>query len=167
MREKCKRFSPFRLLRWVPFETISDLVAEAKTQFAILLDEWFGAAWRSTSPTLRIPDISGTLSSWPTSGLLNIASPSHLKANIAPHARVRWRRACAGSYQYQPAFVFAGQTLFAIFLYPKENQSQVIWRVVTVQLALASHWRNPAFSSAASAPQRYSVKLSNSRCTCG
>jgi len=39
MREKCKRFSPFRLLRWVSFETISDLVVEAKTQFAILLDE--------------------------------------------------------------------------------------------------------------------------------
>ena len=35
---------PFLLLRWVPFETISELVAEAKTQFALLLDERFGAA---------------------------------------------------------------------------------------------------------------------------
>ncbi len=35
--------SPLRLLRWVPFETISDLVVEAETQFAIWLDEM---VWR-------------------------------------------------------------------------------------------------------------------------
>ena len=33
-----------RLLRWVPFETISDLVAAAKTKIAIVFDERFGAA---------------------------------------------------------------------------------------------------------------------------
>ncbi len=33
-----------RLLRWVRLETISDLVAEAKSQFAVLFDERFGAA---------------------------------------------------------------------------------------------------------------------------
>ena len=34
----------FRLLRWVASETISEPVAEAKTEFDVLLDDRFGAA---------------------------------------------------------------------------------------------------------------------------
>jgi hypothetical protein len=46
----------FRLLRWVPFETISDLVAEAKTQFAIFVGR---KVWRRM--TVNVAPRSGFL----------------------------------------------------------------------------------------------------------
>ena len=41
MREKVQLFLPFRLLRWVRFETISKLVAQAKTKIVIVFAECF------------------------------------------------------------------------------------------------------------------------------
>jgi len=45
----------FRLLRWVPFETIPSWWPRPRPNSPSLLDERFGAAWRSTWPRTQDP----------------------------------------------------------------------------------------------------------------
>ena len=63
-RRESVTVSPFRPLRRTLFETISHLVAQAKTKIAIALDS-FGAAYGQHGPRAYDPDVPGTHSSWP------------------------------------------------------------------------------------------------------
>jgi hypothetical protein len=57
---------PFSLLQWVQFETISDLVAEAKTKSPSCSTKGSAPHAGQHGPAPRIPDIPCTHSSWLT-----------------------------------------------------------------------------------------------------